>query len=98
MKQKSIRIILSIVFAPVILYEYFVFLWFWTGADIFNLISTPLIFVIYIMALILFKKKIKAKSSLSIFFKILLVIVLPILTMVTVRGLAFLFGINIVIW
>ena len=97
MKQKVINIILFVIATPLILFEYFILFWFWGGADVFNLFVTPLAFIGYTFFLNHLKKKINIKDSLAFLLKILLIIILPILTMITVWGIAFVFGIDIVI-
>ena len=97
MKQKVINIILFVVSVPIILLEYFILFWFWGGADVFNFIVTPLAFISYLIFLNHLKEKINIKDSLAFLLKILLIIILPILTMITVWGIAFVFGIDIVI-
>ncbi len=97
MKQRIINILLYIAIVPIVLYEYFVLFWFWGGADTFNFILTPVIFAIYLIAILYLKKKIKVKSSLDLLVKLFYVLILPILTIVTVWLFALLFGINIII-
>ncbi len=98
MKRKIISITLYIVSVPMVLFEYFTLFWFWGGADIFNFISTPVIFVIYLIAVMHLKKKYKTKDHLAVLINILLISILPALTIVTVWVLALLLGINITIW
>ena len=97
MKQQIINIILYIVLGPIVLFEYVVLFWFWGGADTFNFISTPIIFVIYLLALMYIKKKINIKSCLTPYVRFFSVVILPILTVFTVWVFALLLGIKILI-
>ncbi len=98
MKQKTINIIIYVVSVPIVIFEYFVLFWFWGGADVFNFILTPVIFVIYLITILYLKKKIKVKSTIALPVKLIYILILPILTIVTVCLFAILFGINIIIW
>jgi len=89
-----ISIIICIAVVPIILLEYFCFVWFWGGADVFNLFLTPIFYAVYLIIGLILLKKIK-KKHLNIFLTLLLVVILPIITMITVYFFAFLFGINI---
>lgn len=93
-----INIMLHAITIPVVLFEYFVLLWFWGGSDIFNLISTPIVYIAYLIIIILIKKKIKPKNSSYLLIEISSAIILPILTMATVWLLALFLGVEIVIW
>ena len=95
MKQKIINILLCMTIIPIVLFEYFVLFWFWGGADAFNFISTPIIFFIYLIAIMYLKKRINLKGSLVFFVSFFSMVILPILTIFTVRVFALLFGINI---
>lgn len=97
MKQQIINIILCVAIVPIVLFEYFVLFWFWGGADAFNFISTPIIFVIYLIAIMYLKKKINVKNSLTLLVRIVSVVILPVLTILTVWIFALLLGINILI-
>lgn len=97
MKRQIINIILCVAIVPIVLFEYFVLFWFWGGADAFNFISTPIIFVIYLIAIMYLKKKINVKSSLTLLVRIFSVVILPVLTILTVWIFALLLGINILI-
>lgn len=97
MKQRIINIILFVVTVPIVLFEYFILFWFWGGADAFNFISTPIIFVIYLIAIMYLKKKINVKSSMTLLVRIISVVILPVLTIFTVWVFAILFGMNILI-
>lgn len=95
--KKTSNIIICAVSVPIVLFEYLILLWFWGGADVFNFILTPVIFAIYLIGLIYFKKRIKVKAFLDFLIKVLIVISLPILTIASVRIFALLLGINIMI-
>lgn len=97
MKEKIINFVLSVMSFPIVLFEYMLLFWFWGGADIYNFILTPVIFITYLISLTYFTKKIKKRRPLSLPLKILVIISLPILTIITVLIFAILFGINIVI-
>ena len=47
MTKKTLKTILLLVSILIIGIEYFAFLWFLAGGDIFNLVSTPLVFALY---------------------------------------------------
>lgn len=98
MNQKAAKGILYAVSVPILLFEYFVLTWFWGGADTFNFILTPVVFVIYLITVFFVNKKIKVKSSLASLMKLLYAVILPILTMATVQLAALIFGIDIVVW
>lgn len=97
MKQQIINIILCVVTVPIVIFEYFVLVWFWGGAGVFNFISTPIIFVIYLIAIMYLKEKINVKSSVALLVKIFSVVILPVLTIFTAWVFALLLGINILI-
>lgn len=98
MKHKIANIVLYAVSVPVALFEYFVLVWFWSGAGIFNLILTPLIFIIYLIIIMYLKKKCKIRNLLLLHTKLFTTLILPLLTIITVWLFAFLLGIKIIIW
>ncbi len=98
MKQKVINIIAYIVSAPIVLFEYFVLFWFWGGGDAFNFILTPIVFGVYLVAVLHFNKMNRVKSFFVWLVKLICVLVLPILTIATVWLLAIIFGVDIIIW
>lgn len=95
--QKFFRNILLMMIYFMIAFEYFVFIWFWAGADVFNLLVTPLCFIFYLLIFIYIKKKLRGyKISIFVINNAIAVIV-PLLSAVSVIVIAKIFGINIII-
>ena len=92
--MKALKIILAIIAIPVVLFEYFVFLWYWSGDGMFTLISVPIVFATIVALHVLFIKLVQ-KAYLKHILTISSVFLSPVFTMLIVFFIAYIFGINI---
>lgn len=97
MKQK-LHIILSILFAPLALIEYFVLLWFWAGDGAFMLVSVPVFFLLFLFGQLYFYKRCKEKRFIQKLLVYSMVFITPILAVFGSYAFAWLCGVEIVIW
>lgn len=97
MKSRVLLIICVLLAIPIVMFEYFVFLWFWGGDGIFTFFSTPIVFIIYAILQIVLTKKFRTISILSTCLKFSTIILTPLVTILTVIVIAEILGITIAI-
>lgn len=92
--MKALKIILAIASIPVLLFEYFVFMWYWSGDGTYMLVSVPLVFAV-LTALHVFFIKRAEKACLKHALTLSCVFLNPVFTVVIVYLIAFIFGVRI---
>lgn len=101
MKQSAksiILVILSVALCPIALFEYFVLFWYWAGAGIFMLISVPVLFSVFLLPQLFFCIKCKEKKMLRVFLIYSMVLLTPVLAVSASYLLAWLCGVQVVVW
>lgn len=92
--MKALKIILTIIAIPVIMFEYLVFLWYWSGDGTFTLISVPIVFAIIIALHAMFIKLVQ-KAYLKLMLTLSSIFLSPVFTVFIVFFIADIFGIVI---
>ncbi len=92
-----VRIAAAIVLIPATIFEYFVLIWFWGGDGLFTFWATPIAFIMYLIAHIVFMKIFHDEIIIGTVLKFSAVLLTPILSIATVWLIAKLLGIAIII-
>ncbi|MBQ8541785.1 MAG: hypothetical protein IJ435_09995 [Clostridia bacterium] len=92
--MKALKIILAALSIPVLLFEYFVFMWYWSGDGTYMLVMVPLVFAALTALHVFFIKRAK-KVSLKHALTLSCVFLNPVFTIMIVYLIAFIFGISI---
>ncbi len=89
-----LNIILAVIAAPVLVLEYFALTWCWFGGTSVNLAAVPAIFIFYALLSNFLCKKL-FKNGINVPLMLLIAIVLPVLTIITLEVVAGVFGIDV---
>ncbi len=89
-----LNIILAILAAPVLAWEYLALTWCWFGGTAVNLTAVPVIFILYTLLSVFLCKKL-LKNGINLPLALLTASMLPILTIITLEVIAGVFGIDV---
>ena len=89
-----LNIILAVIAAPVLVLEYFALTRCWFGGTSVNLAAVPAIFIFYALLSNFLCKKL-FKNGINVLLMLLIAIVLPVLTIITLEVVAGVFGIDV---
>ncbi|MBQ3110713.1 MAG: hypothetical protein IJC69_06190 [Clostridia bacterium] len=92
--MKALKIVLAILSIPILLFEYFVFIWYWSGDGAYMLIMVPLVFAVLTALHVFFIKSVQ-KAYLKLILTASSVFLSPVFTILTVFFIAHIFNINI---
>lgn len=82
-----LNIILAVIAAPVLVLEYFALTWCWFGGTSVNIAAVPAIFIFYALLSNFLCKKL-FKNGINVPLVLLIAIVLPVLTIITLEVVA----------
>ncbi len=94
-RQKTMMTILNIALVPIIAFEYFCLIWFWSGDGWFNLIFVPVFFTAIAAILLLFRRKYKNNRAINLGLIYSTILLTPILAVGFTYLLAFICQIQI---
>ena len=94
-KNKLVYLLLWVLKAPSILFEYFALFWFWGGDGVFTFISIPVNYIVYCILQIFILKKYKENIRVKKVLINSIVFITPVLSVATSYLIAKIFNIEI---
>ncbi len=93
--KKFLYAIFLIITLPVVVFEYIYLIVFWGAADVFNFFAIPVNYIMYLLVLLYLKRKIIISKANNWMYNIVIAIVVPLLSVISVYVIAMIIGIDI---